>query len=223
VLAAAALLLAAPLMMIIAIGIWLSDPGPVFYFADRAGVRGVVFRMFKFRTMRIAPGPGSRIAKARDPRAFAFGAFLRRLKLDELPQLLNIIRGEMAFVGPRPEDPWFVDHVYTGTDRETLEASPGLTSPGTLYYLTYYLTHAEQFPDNTDTEASYISGPLKHKLSLDRAYVRNASAAYDLRLAIQTIWFLGCVAVGRRHFPEYRFEAAAADEAGQPAYSGSKR
>ena len=89
----------------------------------------------------------------------------------------------MAFVGPRPEDPWFVENVYSEADRETLEVLPGLTSPGTLYYI----THAEQFLDPADTEASYISGPLKIKLALDRAYVEQASAAYDLRLAIETI------------------------------------
>ena len=203
VLAALALLAAAPLMLVIAIGIWFSDRGPIFYPADRAGLRGVVFRMYKFRTMRIASGTGSRIARARDQRAFAFGAVLRRLKLDELPQLLNIIRGEMAFVGPRPEDPWFVEHVYTEADRETLETPPGLTSPGTLYYF----TDAEQFPDDADSEAAYISGPLKLKLALDRAYVGKASAAYDVRLVIETIWVLACLAVGRRHFPAYRFEA----------------
>jgi lipopolysaccharide/colanic/teichoic acid biosynthesis glycosyltransferase len=201
VLAAVALLLAAPLMLVVAIGVWLSDPGPVFYLADRAGVRGVIFRMYKFRTMRIASNPGSRISETRDPRVFAFGRLLRRLKLDELPQLLNIIRGEMAFVGPRPEDPWFVEHVYTKADRETLETPPGLTSPGTLYYF----THAEQFPNDTDTEASYISGPLKIKLALDLAYVSKASAAYDLRLVIETVWVLARVAAGwpalhlRRH------------------------
>jgi lipopolysaccharide/colanic/teichoic acid biosynthesis glycosyltransferase len=199
VLAAAALLPAAPLMLVIAIGIWISDPGPVFYLAERAGVRGVGFLMFKFRTMRIASGPGSRIAETRDPRVFAFGRLLRRLKLDELPQLLNIIRGEMAFVGPRPEHHWFVENAYTEADRETLEIPPGLTSPGTLYYV----THAEQFPDNGDTEASYISGPLKIKLALDRDYVFKASAAYDLRLVGETVWVLACVAAGRRHFPEY--------------------
>jgi lipopolysaccharide/colanic/teichoic acid biosynthesis glycosyltransferase len=205
-LAAVALLLAAPLMPIVAIGIWISDPGPVFYPANRAGVRGINFRMYKFRTMRIASGKDSRIAEARDPRVFTFGRLLRRLKLDELPQLLNIIRGEMAFVGPRPEDPWFVEHVYTEADRETLETPPGLTSPGTLYYF----THAEQFLDNIDTEASYISGPLKMKLALDRAYVQQASAAYDLRLVVETAWVLACIAVGRRHFPEYRYEALVA-------------
>jgi lipopolysaccharide/colanic/teichoic acid biosynthesis glycosyltransferase len=131
---------------------------------------------------------------------FAFGRWLRRLKLDELPQLVNIIRGDMAFVGPRPEDPWFVDRYYSVADRETLEAPPGLTSPGTLYYF----THAEQFLDSADAEASYISGPLKTKLALDRAYVRKASAVYDLRLVFQTIRVLGRTAIlsmqaGRRH------------------------
>lgn len=199
VLAAGALLLAAPLLALIATGIWISDPGPVFYLADRVGLRGARFRMCKFRTMRIASLAGSRIAGSGDARVFAFGRLLRRLKLDELPQLLHIVRGEMAFVGPRPEDPWFVDHAYTEADRETLEVPPGLTSPGTLYYF----THAEQFLDSDDTEASYVSGPLKTKLALDRAYVYDACPAYDVRLAIETIWVLGCVAAGRRNFPRY--------------------
>jgi lipopolysaccharide/colanic/teichoic acid biosynthesis glycosyltransferase len=200
VLAAVALLLTAPVLVVIAMGILISDPGPVFYLAERVGVRGARFRMFKFRTMRIAAGPVIRIALARDPRVFPFGRLLRRLKLDELPQLLNIIRGEMAFVGPRPEDPWFVDRYYTGADRETLEVPPGLTSPGTIYYF----MQAETSIDSTDTEASYVSGPLKLKLALDRAYVHKASAFYDLRLAFQTILVLGRAAIpsmqaGRRH------------------------
>jgi lipopolysaccharide/colanic/teichoic acid biosynthesis glycosyltransferase len=208
VLAAVALLLTAPLLLAIAVGIWFSDPGPVFYLADRAGVRGVIFRMYKFRTMRIAPGPGSRIAGARDARVFAFGRLLRRLKLDEVPQLINIIRGEMAFVGPRPEDPWFVEHFYTEADRETLETPPGLTSPGTLYYFSY----AEHLLDHTNTEASYISGPLKIKLALDRAYVFQASAASDLRLAAETVRELVRVALGRQRHPECRYEALIAAE-----------
>ena len=194
VLAAAALLLTAPLLSIVAIGILISDPGPVFYPAERVGVRGARFRMYKFRTMRIAADRGSRITGARDARVSAFGRWLRRLKLDELPQLVNIIRGDMAFVGPRPEDPWFVDRYYTGADRETLEVPPGLTSPGTLYYFTH----------EPDSEESYISGPLQTKLALDRAYVREASAVYDLRLAYETIRVLGRVLIssmqaGRLH------------------------
>jgi lipopolysaccharide/colanic/teichoic acid biosynthesis glycosyltransferase len=203
VLAVLLLLALTPLFLVIALGIWLADPGPIFFLAARSGVRGRIFRMYKFRTMRTSSLPGSRVAGAHDPRIFAFGSLLRKLKLDELPQLVNIIRGEMAFVGPRPEDPWFVKHVYTAENRETLEVPPGLTSPGTLYYY----THAEQFLDETDTDASYISGPLKVKLALDRDYVYRASALYDLKLAFATIWVLACVAAGRKNFPEYRFES----------------
>lgn len=186
VLAAAAIVVAAPVFAIIAIGIWLSDPGPVFYLADRAGLRGVPFRMYKFRTMRLASAPGGRITGREDPRIFPFGRMLRRLKLDELPQLFNILRGEMAFVGPRPEDPWIVDSVYTAADRETLSVLPGLTSPGTLYYF----THAEPFLDSADAEAAYIAGPLQKKLALDRAYMHKASASADLRMVAQAF---GCV------------------------------
>jgi lipopolysaccharide/colanic/teichoic acid biosynthesis glycosyltransferase len=177
------LLLASPLLLIIAAGIRISDPGPVFYLADRAGLRGTIFRMYKFRTMRVGTGGGNRITTAGDSRVFPFGALLRRLKLDELPQLLNIVRGEMAFVGPRPEDPWFVEQAYAAADRETLEVLPGLTSPGTLYYF----TEAERCLDG---DASYISGPLKIKLQLDRDYVAKATAGGDLRLIGKTVWVL---------------------------------
>lgn len=194
-LAAALLLLISPLLAVIAIGIRISGAGPVFYLAERAGLNGRRFRMYKFRTMRAVPS-GSRIAAIRittinDPRVFAFGRVLRRLKLDELPQLINILRGEMAFVGPRPEDPWIVEHAYTEADRETLAVLPGLTSPGTLYYF----THAEPLLDVAQAEASYISGPLRRKLALDRAYIATASAAGDLRLILDTVRAL---ARGRR-------------------------
>jgi lipopolysaccharide/colanic/teichoic acid biosynthesis glycosyltransferase len=142
--------------------------------------------MLKFRTMRVRQQSQSRIAAANDPRVFPFGAFLRRFKLDELPQLLNIVRGEMAFVGPRPEDPWIVEKVYTADDRETLETLPGLTSPGTLYYY----TEAEQRLVNENTETAYIAGPLRRKLALDREYMHTASAASDLRIVWQTLTVL---------------------------------
>jgi lipopolysaccharide/colanic/teichoic acid biosynthesis glycosyltransferase len=187
VLAGALLLLVSPLLLIIAAGIWISDPGPVFYVADRSGLHSRIFRMYKFRTMRTGgragTGGGNRITVAGDARVFPFGALLRRLKMDELPQLLNIVRGEMAFVGPRPEDPWFVEHAYTAADRETLEVLPGLTSPGTLYYF----TEAEW---SLNGDASYMSGPLKVKLQLDRDYVAKATAAGDLRLIGKTVWVL---------------------------------
>jgi len=172
-----------PLLAAIALAIRISSPGPVLYMADRAGLRGARFRMYKFRTMYVAAA-GSRIAAPGDPRIFPLGRWLRRFRLDELPQLINIVRGEMAFVGPRPEDPWIVEHHYTGADRETLNVLPGLTSPGTLSYCKDVEPHLERH----GAEAAYISGPLRRKLDLDRAWIRDRSAAVDLRLAIRTIF-----------------------------------
>ncbi len=183
--AAAALVVLSPLLAAIALAIRISSPGPVLYMAERAGLRGARFRMYKFRTMYFAAA-GSRIAAPGDPRIFPFGQWLRRFKLDELPQLINIVRGEMAFVGPRPEDPWIVEHHYTGADRETLSMPPGLTSPGTLYYCTHVEPHLERH----GTEGAYIAGPLRRKLDLDRAWIRDHSACTDLRLAIGTLFVL---------------------------------
>lgn len=179
--AAAALALLSPLLAVIAVAIILSDGAPVFYMANRVGLRGAPFRMFKFRTMYAAT-PGSRIAAPDDPRIFPLGRLLRRLRLDELPQLINIVRGEMAFVGPRPEDPWIVAHHYTVADRETLNVLPGLTSPGTLYYC----AHAEPQINPAGADAAYTAGPLRRKLDLDRAYIREASLCVDLRLVLET-------------------------------------
>lgn len=187
VLAGLLVVLTAPLWLLATLGIWFSDRGPVFYLAERVGLHGVRFKVWKFRTMRQSAVSGSRISGPLDARVFPFGSLLRKLRLDELPQLINIARGEMAFVGPRPEDPWFVEHAYTPADRETLEVLPGLTSPGTLYYV----THAEQFLSNTDTEASYLSGPLQVKLALDRQYVSQASVWRDLGVLLETARVLG--------------------------------
>jgi lipopolysaccharide/colanic/teichoic acid biosynthesis glycosyltransferase len=142
--------------------------------------------------MRRSEDVGSRISGPIDARVFPFGALLRILRLDELPQLINIVRGEMAFVGPRPEDPWFVEHAYTAADRATLEVLPGLTSPGTLYYV----THSERFLSSTEPEASYLAGPLREKLALDREYIARASVWGDFRLVGKTAWVLACLACG---------------------------
>jgi lipopolysaccharide/colanic/teichoic acid biosynthesis glycosyltransferase len=180
--AGAALVVLSPLLAAIAVAIRIADPGPVFYPAERVGLRGARFRMYKFRTMRVAAG-GSRITAEGDPRIFPFGRLLRRLKLDELPQLINIIRGEMAFVGPRPEDPWIVAHFYTDADRETLNVLPGLTSPGTIYYC----AQGEAQLEAGGAEAAYIAGPLRRKLELDRAWMRETSSVRDLQMVIGTV------------------------------------
>jgi len=199
VLAGLALLAVSPLLAVAALGIRLSSAGPVLYRANRVGLRGRVFCMYKFRTMHVARTPDASTITARDdPRVFAFGAWLRRLKIDELPQLVNIVKGDMAIVGPRPEDPEIVRTAYAAPHLETLEVLPGLTSPGTLYYY----VHGEQRIDVADPERYYVEHLLPTKLALDRAYVREASVLYDLRLVIRTIWTIASVAVGATTLPD---------------------
>ena len=107
------LLALSPLMIIAAAGIWLSGPGSIIYRAKRVGRNGRRFTMYKFRTMEVsAESKWSPITAKDDRRVFAFGAWLRRLKIDELPQLFNILKGDMSVVGPRPEDPQIVDRLF---------------------------------------------------------------------------------------------------------------
>ena len=195
--AAAALPLAAPLCVVAAAGIWLSDGRPLFYKSLRVGLGGRLFTMYKFRTMR-SVSDGDRITGARDHRVFRFGRWLRRWKVDELPQLFNVLRGDMAIVGPRPEDPGIVDTCYGPLARETLTVRPGLASPGSIYNF----THGEDQLDSVDVEGAYITRLLPRKLAFDLAYVRRASWLYDVRIvgrAAASILAHGC---GRRRFPE---------------------
>lgn len=198
-LTALALIVLAPALALAAIGIRLSSPGPVLYRAVRAGRGGRPFIMYKLRTMHARRrSDDSVITAARDPRVFPFGAWLRRTKLDELPQIFNVLRGDMAVVGPRPEDPSIVDQYYTQDQWETLEVAPGLTSPGALYST----THGEQHLSAADAERDYVQRVLPVKLALDRVYVRRRSLAYDLALIGRTIGVVAGRALGRRGFPD---------------------
>lgn len=192
--AAAALLALAPLLLIAAVGIRLASRGPVLYRATRAGVGGRPFTMLKLRTMHhVAPSEtGSRITAKQDPRVFAFGSILRRFKIDELPQLANVLRGDMAIVGPRPEDASIVDANYTDAARETLEVPPGLTSPGTLWYY----TEAESAVGAADTEGDYLKTVLATKLAIDVDYVRTRSLARDIALCFRTALTIVGMALG---------------------------
>jgi lipopolysaccharide/colanic/teichoic acid biosynthesis glycosyltransferase len=195
-LAALGLLLAAPVLAVAVVGIRLSGPGPLFHRARRLGKDGRAFTMFKLRTMRCVPG--SPITAPGDERIFPFGAWLRRFKLDELPQLLNVLRGEMAIVGPRPEDPDIVRRHYRGTDLETLAVRPGLTSPGSLWQT----IAGDGLLDPAAPTRSYALRLLPLKLALDLEYVRHASLGYDLRVIARTVAVLARMALGRRHFGE---------------------
>src|SRR5213083_3083690 len=148
-----ALVVLSPLLALAALGIWLSDKGQIFYQARLAGRDGRPFTMYKLRTMRADHGTFQSVITAdRDPRVFRFGAWLRRAKVDELPQLLNILRGEISIVGPRPEHPSIVSRHYGPEHRELLRVRPGLTSPGTLYDY----VHGDTIVGRNDPERGYV-------------------------------------------------------------------
>src|SRR3989442_14331259 len=132
-LAGMALIVVAPLLALLAIGIRLAGPGPIFYRAQRVGRDCRPFTMSKPRTMRIGDAATTVITAHGDPRIFPLGRLLRRLKLDELPQLLNILRGEMSVVGPRPEDPSMVQRFYAPFYYKSFDVLPCLTSPASIY------------------------------------------------------------------------------------------
>jgi lipopolysaccharide/colanic/teichoic acid biosynthesis glycosyltransferase len=199
VLSSAALLILAPVLAIAALGVSVASPGPVLFRAQRVGRNGRPFTMYKLRTMHVEHGRyASAITAADDPRVFPFGAWLRRLKIDELPQLLNILRGEMSIVGPRPEDPRIVAEHYTPLLRETLGVRPGLASPGSIYNY----THGERLIRPETSEADYVERLLPIKVALDVVYVRHTSLRYDASIVGRTIRVITASLLGRRTFTE---------------------
>jgi FlaA1/EpsC-like NDP-sugar epimerase/lipopolysaccharide/colanic/teichoic acid biosynthesis glycosyltransferase len=165
--ATAALIVLAPSFLIVALIIKLTSPGPIFYKASRVGRGGELFLLYKFRTMVTdadRQGPG--ITVQDDPRVTRVGRFLRRHKLDELPQLINILRGEMSVVGPRPEDPRYVA-LYSDSQRRLLDYRPGLTSPASIFY-----SREEALLSGEDWETVYREQILPHKLALDLKFMR---------------------------------------------------
>lgn len=178
------LVLASPLLAIAAVGIKLSSRGPVVYRARRAGLEGQQFSMFKLRTMHVGVSGAGRITGGGDPRVFRWGAMLRAVKLDEVPQLLNVVRGEMALVGPRPEDASIVIDHYDEFMRESLKVRPGVTGPGALDYANL----ARELPaDPTEAERLYLDSLLARKIALDLVYVRNRSFRYHVELVCRTL------------------------------------
>ena len=146
---------------------------------------GSAFTLYKFRSMRLGAaqaGPG--ITAADDPRTNSIGRFLRRTRLDELPQLFNVIRGEMSLVGPRPEDPRFVA-LYDEEQRAILLVRPGITGPTQLRF-----RHEERMLTGPDPEASYVRDVLPQKLAIDLEYVRHHTLPGDLRILLRTVTVL---------------------------------
>jgi FlaA1/EpsC-like NDP-sugar epimerase/lipopolysaccharide/colanic/teichoic acid biosynthesis glycosyltransferase len=178
--AAGALLLLSPLLLVVSALLLIIDGRPVLYRGERVGRDGLSFGMFKFRTMvpnadRLGPG----VTMGADPRITRFGAGLRRAKLDELPQLLNVLRGDMSLVGPRPEDSRFVAG-YTPEQLRVLDVRPGITSPASIAF------RDEQSRLAGATEQDYLQRVLPLKLRLDLEYVEHQSLALDLSVLAQT-------------------------------------
>lgn len=206
VLAALGLLVTSPFLLISAIGVKLSSPGPALYRAERAGQGGKPFLMLKLRTMHAGAATGGRITGSRDPRVFGWGAVLRRFKLDELPQLVNVLRGDMAIVGPRPEDVGIVREHYDPMMLESLEVAPGITSPGSLHY---FADEATLPDDPHQAERVYLDRLLPAKIALDLVYVRNRSLRYQLEIIMRTA--LGIIGLGRLFRTRLAWERAEAD------------
>ena len=184
-LACIALLVSSPVLIVSALAIRLSSRGPILFRSDRVGLNGSVFTMYKLRTMHHESGSGlSSITAGDDPRVFPIGRWLRRLKLDELPQLANVVRGEMGIVGPRPESPNIVREHYREWMLETLEVPPGVVGPGSL---DYFLEEANMPKDAADAERFYVETLLPRKLARDLVYVRNDSFVYQAELVTRTI------------------------------------
>jgi len=178
--AAVALVVLAPLFAWIAYRVRREDGGPAFFRQDRVGRDGQLFEIFKFRTMRSAPGAA--ITVAGDVRITDFGRRLRRLKLDELPQLWNVLRGDMSLVGPRPEVPEFVRD-YPAEARQILTVRPGVTGPAQLEGI----DEERELLAAADPERHYRDVLLPRKLSIDLRYVRSASLETDLRILVRTL------------------------------------
>jgi lipopolysaccharide/colanic/teichoic acid biosynthesis glycosyltransferase len=173
-----ALLLLVPVLLVIALAVWLDSPGPVLYRQERVTRGGRLFRLLKFRTMvvdadRLAPN----VSAAGDPRVTRVGRFLRRSYLDELPQLVNVVRGDMSLVGPRPETPEFVA-LFTPEERRVLTVRPGLAGPSTLAFM----DEAELLATAEDPVSYYTSTVLHQRVRADLTYLERCSLGYDIRL-----------------------------------------
>ena len=176
------LVLLAPLFVLVAAWIKLDSPGPVFFRQERIGRGGTPFRIHKFRTMRVeAAGPALTVGA--DPRITRAGLFLRRSKIDELPQLIDVLRGDMSVVGPRPEVPRYVATYPPALRIKVLSVRPGITDPASLQFRDESALLARA----ADPEREYREVVLPQKLRLAADYVDTASLGGDLRLIAATL------------------------------------
>lgn len=180
--ASVGLILFSPLFLLLAILIKLDSPGPIFFRGHRVGRHGRLFHMFKFRSMvtdAALKGPG--LTAKGDKRVTRIGGILRRTKLDELPQLINVVRGEMSLVGPRPEDPRYVA-LYTPEQRRVLSVRPGITSMASVKY-----RNEEAILSQSNLHNVYIDKVMPEKLAIDLAYLDEQTFWRDIGVLTLTL------------------------------------
>lgn len=187
IVAALALALLAPVLLVVALAVKLDSPGPVFFRQERVGRGGRPFRIHKFRTMQAdAPARGPAVTIGRDPRITRVGHLLRHYRLDELPQLIDVLTGQMSLVGPRPEVPRYVAHYPPALREQVLAVRPGITDPASLEHI----DEASLLAQAADPEREYVEVILPRKLARQADYAARATLASDLRVILETLRLL---------------------------------
>lgn len=177
------ILVLSPLLIVAAVAVRLSSPGPILFRQQRVGRDFRPFTLYKFRSMvQNAPALGGQITAGRDPRITRAGAILRKTKLDELPQLFNVLKGDMSLVGPRPEVQRYVD-LFRDDYREVLLVRPGITDLASVKYR----DESEVLGASSDPERTYVEEILPDKIALAKEYIARASAPYDVTIILRTL------------------------------------
>jgi lipopolysaccharide/colanic/teichoic acid biosynthesis glycosyltransferase len=177
------LVMLSPLLLMVALLVKAGDGGPVFFRQERVGYRGRPFSIWKFRTMvPDAAAKGLPLTVGRDPRVTRVGAWLRRFKLDELPQLFNVLAGQMTLVGPRPEVPRYVAE-YGVEQRQVLQLVPGVTDEASIRYF----DESAVLAGAADPEQVYVDEIMPEKIQLNLAYAAHANVATDVRVILATL------------------------------------
>lgn len=179
--AALGLLVLSPVLLVCALLVGLTSPGGVLFRQERVGKDGVPFTIYKFRSMR-KDNAGLKISTSGDSRITPVGRVLRKAKLDELPQLWNVLKGDMSFVGPRPEVREYTD-LYTPEQRQVLLVRPGITGLASIRYR----NENDLLSASTDPNRTYIEEVMPAKLALDLEYIPRACVSYDVRLILETL------------------------------------
>lgn len=175
------LLVLSPVLLVCALLVGLTSPGGVLFRQERIGKDGVPFTIYKFRSMR-RDNAGLKITTSGDSRVTPVGKVLRRTKLDELPQLFNVLKGDMSFVGPRPEVREYTD-LYDEEQRQVLLVRPGITGLASIRFR----NENELLDESDDPNRTYIEEVMPQKLALDLEYIPHASVFYDIRLILETL------------------------------------